>query len=146
MKKTKKTEPAVAEQIDVEELLPQDDNSSAQDAPKAKRSYKKRERATLGTFMRGMGAMLAQATGAVFGEETPLTTDEGQMLQYVGDCAQEFGNSEELNEQLGKYGFYMLAGGFGVIVLSRLIPALKKRKRGLLPSASYSETSGSGQE
>lgn len=132
--KAEVTSPPV-EPIDVSDFAP--DESAESERPK--RAYKKRKAVapemSLGVFMRGMGAMVAQATGVVFGRETPMSEDEGQMLQHVGDCAQQFGNSEELNENLGKYSFYLLAGGFGVIILSRLIPALKERRRALVPTA-----------
>lgn len=120
-------EPVIpAPEIDVDAYL-----TAPVEEEKPKRKYSKRKSAnesSLGVFMRGLGSMAANLTNALVGSNDPLSNEEGEMLQYVGDCVQQFGDTSDFDEQIGSYGKYLIIGAFAMIGVSRVVPALRKRR------------------
>lgn len=117
--------------IDASQFVPKAE-PDPEDRPK--RKYTKRQTrgesgGTLGALMQGAGALLANISGALVSAPAPLSREESDMLGYVGNCVEQFGNTEELDENLGKYGLYLLGLSFVSIAASRILPVLLNKRK-----------------
>lgn len=110
---------------------------------KPKRHYKpraaKQASPSLGDFLVGLGGVFVGAVNSVLGEDMPLSETEKKMVKFSGDQLEEFGEVEDFNEQVGKYGWYLVGGSFVLMGLSRILPVLRKRRQGYLTSAQVVE-------
>jgi len=133
-------EEEIVPQINVKEYLESPLDKNEVETPPKRRPYKTRKSKeanapVLGSFLQGMAQMFTGALNGVLGEDMPLSQSEAEMIKFSGDNLEQFGDTSDFNKSVGRYGWYIVAGSFGAIALTRVIAAYKRKKYGgLLPA------------